>query len=163
MKWHESMRGYFAGALYEEMEKNDQIYFLTGDLGYGVFDNHFAAFPDRCINTGAAEQALLDIAVGLALEGKIPFVYTITPFFLRGYETIRTYINHEKIAVHLVGSGRDKDYAHDGFSHDASDIRTLLNHFSNVAQYFPEKKEDVPFMVKKMISSKSASFISLQR
>lgn len=157
------MRRTFADELYKRMEENENIYLLVGDLGYKVFDNHFATWPERCINTGAAEQALLDIAVGLALTGKIPFVYTITPFFFRGFETIRTYIDHESIPVHLVGSGRDADYQHDGFSHDASDIRKFLNHFSNIKQYFPEDKTEIPLLVEKMVNSNNPSFISLRR
>lgn len=162
--WHESQRGYFAGALFDEMEKNTNIWFLTGDLGWHVFDNLFASFPERTINCGASEQAMLDIAVGLSLEGKIPFVYTITPFLLRGYETIRTYINHENTTVHMIGAGRDDDYGkHDGFSHDATDIADLLNPFTNIKQYYPDTKEDVPAVVAQVLSSSSPSFISLRR
>jgi len=157
------MRRTFADELHKQMEKNENIWLLVGDLGYKVFDNQFAAFPERTINVGAAEQAMLDIAVGLALEGKIPFCYTITPFFLRGFETIRTYINHERIPVHLVGSGRDKDYAHDGFSHDASDIGDLLNHLENILQLYPKSKEEIPALLPQIVESLAPTFLSLKR
>ena len=99
MKKHESMRGYFAFELLQQMKDNKDIILLLGDLGYMMFDKHRELFPNRVINTGAAEQAMMDMAVGLAYEGKIPVVYSITPFLLcRPFETIRTYINHEKIS-----------------------------------------------------------------
>ncbi len=157
------MRRAFAQALHEQMKQNDNIYLLTGDLGYGLLDTIKNDFPERFINTGAAEQALLDIGVGLALEGKIPFCYTITPFFLRGFETIRTYMNHENIPVHMVGSGRDKDYAHDGFSHDASDIKDFLTPMKNVTQYYPDSKDDIPAILATIINSRNPSFLSLKR
>lgn len=158
------MRRTFADALLKEMQENDKIYLLVGDLGYKVFDSHFAAFPDRAMNCGASEQAMMDIAVGLALSDKIPFVYTITPFLLRGYETIRTYINHEKIAVHMVGSGRDHDYGNgDGFSHDAADIGEVLAPFKNITQYYPETKEEIPDLLKTIITSSNPTFLSLRR
>ena len=157
------MRKTFAVELHKQMEKNDKIYLLVGDLGYKMFDKIREDFPDRAINCGAAEQAMLDIATGLALEGKVPFVYTITPFLLRGFETIRTYLDHECIAVHMVGSGRDKDYAHDGWSHDASDIKDLLTPFKNVKQYYPETKEEIPDLVKTIINSSNPTFLSLRR
>src|SRR5690554_4733225 len=136
---HPSQRGWFGAELYEQMAKNSDIYLLVGDLGYKVFDRHFNMFPERCINTGASEQALLGIACGLALEGKIAVVYSITPFLLyRPFETLRTYINHENIPVKLIGSGRDTDYAHDGFSHDASDVKGFLDQLPNIKQYWPE-------------------------
>lgn len=157
------MRRTFADALLIEAKKNPKIVLLTGDLGYGMWDQFRNELPEQFINTGAAEQALLDISCGLALEGMIPFVYTITPFYLRAFETLRTYINHENIVVHMVGSGRDKDYAHDGFSHDASDIREFLDPLKNIQQFYPETKESIPELVAKLIESKNPTFISLKR
>jgi len=162
--FHQSQRGYFTGALYNEMVDNDSIFCLSGDLGFGQFDMIRVDFQDRFINTGAAEQTMLDIACGLALEGKTPFVYTITPFLLRGYETIRTYIDKEKIPVHMIGAGRDNDYGvDDGFSHDATDIKGLLDPFKNIKQHYPENKEDIPALVAKIIKTNQPSFLSLRR
>jgi len=158
------MRKTFAEELYKHMEQDERIWLLTGDLGYGMFDKIREKFPKRFVNTGAAEQALLDIACGMVYEGKIPFVYSITPFLIyRPLETIRTYINREKISVRLVGSGRDDDYKHDGWSHDASDVKGFLDQFENVKQYWPMSKSVVPKMLTKMIINDEPSFISLRR
>lgn len=162
---HESQRGYFAHELYRQMEKDKDIWVLTGDLGYGMLDYIRRDFPDRFINCGASEQAMMGVAVGLALEGKKPFVYSITTFLLyRPYETIRNYINHEHISVRLVGSGRDSDYEHDGFSHFAGDVKPLLrNVFHNITTLWPEDKDEIPEMVKLMVDLSQPWFISLRR
>src|SRR5687768_10786753 len=111
---------------------NEDIFFITADLGYGLADDIRKDFPGRFINTGAAEQAAMGIAVGLAMSGKIPFVYSITPFLLwRAAETIRLYVNRESVPVKMVGCGRDSDYEHDGFSHYAGDDVSLLRGFRN--------------------------------
>ena len=130
------MRKEFADKLYELMQKDKDVYFVTGDLGYGIFDKICQDFPERFINTGAAEQAMMGVAIGLTLKGKKVFVYSITPFLLyRAFEAIRTYINHEKIPVILVGSGRGNDYEHDGFSHYAGDDELFLQHFENIKRF----------------------------
>ena len=158
------MRRTTADIILEEMMFNKNIYLLTGDLGYKMWDAHFASFPDRVFNCGASEQMMLDVAVGLAQSGKIPFVYSITPFLLyRGFETLRTYINHESINVKLIGSGRDQDYEIDGFSHDASDVKTILSTLPNIVQFFPEKKEELKDIIKEMITNNKPSFLSLRR
>lgn len=158
------MRRTFVDALHKHMTTNDQIFVLTGDLGYKMFDEIRDKYPTRFINCGAAEQAMLDLAIGLALDGKIPFVYSITPFLIyRPFETLRTYINHEKIPVKLVGSGRDKDYEHDGWSHDATDVKDFLNQFPNIKQYWPMSKNAVTKMVAQMLQDQGPSFISLKR
>lgn len=160
---HSSMRGYFAYYLYEKMEQDCNIFVVTADLGYGMFNSISADFKDRFINVGAAEQTGLDVATGLALSGKTVFFYTITPFLLRGFETIRTYIDHENIPVIMIGSGRDEDYAHDGFSHHANDINIILNSFDNIKQYYPEVKEEIPNLLDKVLQNKQPTFISLRR
>src|SRR3989344_3555766 len=114
----DNQRAAFAASLHSQMLKNKNIWVVTGDLGYGMWDRIRDDFPDRYLNVGASEQAMMGIAIGLALEGKIPFTYSITTFLLyRPFETIRNYINYEKIPVKLVGAGRDKNYLHDGISH----------------------------------------------
>jgi len=158
------MRRLLADTLYEEMKTNDKIFLLVGDLGYKVFDQHFKDFPDRCLNCGASEQAMIGIAVGLALEGKIPFVYTITPFLIyRAYETLRLYLHHEHIPVKLIGSGRDNDYSHDGISHDATGVDEVLNTVPNIVQMWPQTKEDVPSILRVAITNNRPTFISLKR
>lgn len=163
-KWHPSMRGWFAGSLYNHMSDNGKACLLVGDLGWGVFDKHFEDFPDRTINCGAAEQSMMGIAIGLALKGFIPFVYSITTFLLyRPFETIKLYIDHEKVPVKLCGSGRDKDYKHDGISHDATGAEKVLNLFPNIFKIWPQTKEDIPSLVEMMVYNKLPTFISLKR
>jgi len=164
MKPHKSMRGYFAHALYQQMERRDNIIVLLGDLGYGMFDAIRDRYPQRVINCGAAEQAMMDMAVGLAYEGKIPVVYSITPFLIyRPFETIRTYINHENLNVKLVGSGRDKDYKHDGISHWSEDVGDFMKHFENIECCYPAKMEQMYDVVRKMFVKTRPMFISLKR
>lgn len=161
---HASIRGFFAYELHKQMKENKDIWLVTGDLGYGMFDRIKTDYPRRFINTGAAEQAMLGIVIGLALEGKIPFVYSITPFLIyRPFETIRNYIDHERIPVRLVGSGRDKDYSKDGFSHWATENKKVMGIFKNINSVWPESKEEIPELVKKMIQENIPWYINLKR
>jgi transketolase len=163
-KIHPSMRGRFGYELFKLMANDPTVYLLTGDLGYKLFDNHFEYFKDRCINCGASEQAMLGIACGMALEGKIPFVYSITPFLLyRGFETIRNYLGHENIPVKLCGSGRDGDYKDDGFSHWAHEAEDVLKVLPAIQCYWPMNEENVTQDMKEIYGNKSPSFLSLKR
>lgn len=163
-EWYASQRGYFPGALYNEMIGNKEIILLTADLGYCQFDRIRDDMPEQFIDVRAAEQGMLGVAIGLALSGKIPFAYTMTSFLLgRGYEWIRNYINHESIPVKLVGSGRDKDYKDDGFTHEAEDAKYILDGFPNIVQFWPQSLEDVAPMVAEMVRNGKPSFISLTR
>ncbi len=161
---HPTMRGWFSYELYNLMLKDDKIWVIVGDLGYKMFDFIREAFPERFINTGSAEQAMIGIAIGLALQGKKPFVYSITPFLLyRPFETIRNYINQEKIPVRLIGAGRDRDYLHDGFSHWAEEDKKIMKIFGNINSLWPSKNEDIPSHVKKMVNTNKPWYINLKK
>lgn len=164
------MRKDFADELYRLMKKNKKIWLLTGDLGFGILEKIRNEFPDRFINCGASEQAMIGIACGLALERKIPFVYSISTFLLnRPFEWIRNYVNHENIPVKLVGTGRDKEYDRDEFSHWAQDTKSILNIFPNIVQFWPEygnssrKNLSVKDCVREMTRNGKPSFLSLKR
>ena len=100
------MRKDFSELLHVEMAKNKDIVLLTGDLGYGLWDRIRIDYPDQFYNVGSSEQLMLGAATGLAMEKKIPVVYSITPFLLyRPFEIIRNYLDHDKIPVKLLRSG----------------------------------------------------------
>jgi len=156
------MRKQFAEYLHDEMSINEDIYLLTGDLGYGLWDRIKIDYPDRFINTLSSEQLMLGIACGLAMEGKLPVVYSITPFVLyRPFEWIRNYLNHEQVPVKLVGGGRDKDYGYLGFSHWAEEDIDIMSNFKNIELFKPKELEYNTF--KTFIDNKKPSYFNLQR
>ena len=84
------MRGEFGYYLYLGMAMDPNIILLVGDLGYKLFDCHREDMENQFINVGASEQAMIGVASGLALSGKTPVCYSITPFLIyRGFEGIR--------------------------------------------------------------------------
>ena len=138
------MRNAFTDQLFNAMAQDDKIYAIVGDVGYGVFDKIKEAYHERYINPGAAEQLIIGMAAGLAMEGKIPIAYSITPFILyRPLEFIRNLVNEENIPVKIVGSGRDEDYGALGFSHYATDDEQILSSFTNLKIYKPEMSKDL--------------------
>jgi transketolase len=133
------MRREFAKLLYTAMLENKDIYLITGDLGYGLWDDIRDDFPDRFFNVGSSEMAMMGAAIGLAMDGKIPYVYSITPFAIyRPFEMIRNYIDHEQILVNIIGGGRDQDYGYLGFSHWADDDKRIMGVFDNIRTMHPE-------------------------
>lgn len=156
------MRRRFQELLTEEMKKNEDIVLLVGDVGYKVFDHLREEFPNRVINPGAAEQLMIGMGVGFALEGKIPVCYSITPFVLyRPFEFIRNYLHYEQIPVKLVGSGRNEDYGPCGFSHYACEDLKVLEALPNIEVYHPQSAEEVD--IKSFLYSNKPSYINLRR
>ena len=83
------MRNAFVRALTDAASRDDRIVFLTGDLGFKLFDDFARQYPGRFINVGVAEATMAGVATGLALEGKKPFIYSIATFAsMRPYEFV---------------------------------------------------------------------------
>ena len=140
------------------MKQDKDIILITADLGFGMLDKIKNELPDQFYNVGAAEQVMMDMAVGLSMEGKHVIIYTITPFLLfRTFESIRNYIDHEKWPVIMVGSGRGQDYKDAGFSHEASDD-IIIKQFKNIEFI----SEDV-INLKTIIYSGKPTYVNLKR
>ena len=158
------MRKQFSERLHIEMSQNQNIVLLTGDLGYGLWDRIKIDYPNRFYNVGSAEQLMLGMASGMAMEGKIPIVYSITPFLLyRPFEIIRNYVDHEKLPVKLVGGGRDKDYGYLGFSHWASEDREVMKVFKNIKTLHPDTVEEMNDSFSMVTDPKIPLYINLRR
>jgi transketolase len=156
------MRKQFAEFLHSEMSQDEDIHVITGDLGYGLWDRIKIDYPDRFTNFLSSEQLMVGAACGMAMEGKIPVVYSITPFVLyRPFEWIRNYLNHEKIPVKLVGGGRDKDYGYLGFSHWAEEDEQVMSVFKNIQFYKP--KEFTKEIGLDLIYNNQPSYLNLSR
>lgn len=145
------------------MRQNKDIYFIMCGLGWPRIEEFLQEFPERSFNFEASEQTGLDACVGLAYAGKIPVVYTITPFLYRGFETIRTYINHEKLHVILIGAGRDDEYSkHDGYSHYAGDDMDILGIQKNIALLWP-RRDQLRYQLEKAITHPQPWYINISR
>lgn len=158
------MRRLFANLLHQEMKKNQDIVLLTGDLGYKLWDQIKTDFPERFINPGSAEQLMVGMSVGLSLEGKIPVIYSITPFLLyRPFEIIRNYANHEKIAIKLVGGGRNRDYGVAGYTHWAEEDSLVMKALPNIITNYPETDEQMASLFLNFLYDKKPHYLNLRK
>lgn len=156
------MRRYFSNFLLNKMQNDSSIILCTGDLGYGLFDEIRANFPNQFYNFGSSEVLMMGAACGLALENKKPFVYSITPFAIyRPFEVIRNYIDHDKIPVTIVGGGRDQDYGYLGFSHWANDDLIFMENFKNIKCFKPVDNIDLNIALECVIEQNIAAYINL--
>lgn len=126
------MRTAFIKTLIKLAKKDERIYLLVGDVGFSVVEEFREKFPKRFLNCGVAEQNMVGIAAGLALEGKKPYIYTIIPFaILRCLEHIRNNIAYQNLDVKIVCIGSGFTYGHLAITHyaieDLGAMRSLPN------------------------------------
>jgi len=158
------MRKECAALLLGSMNTTNKIHVVTADLGFGILDSIKSTFPDRFYNVGAAEQLMIGAAVGMAEQGLIPVCYSMSSFLLyRPFEFLRNYVNAENVPVKLIGSGRDKDYSHDGLSHWAHDDEQLLAVLPNIKIYKPQDIQELESVWTEFITSDQPAYLNLTR
>ncbi len=131
-----AMRDVFLERIWQGMHTNDQLFFVSADFGSPVLDKIRGDFPERFINVGIAEQNLINVSAGLALEGFTVFAYAIAPFItMRCYEQIRVSLallsEVRPMNVNLIGVGAGYSYVVSGPTHQCYEDITLMRALPN--------------------------------
>lgn len=113
----------FAIAMPEIAKENQKVKLLTADLALlSGMDRYIAACPDQFLNVGIAEQNMVGIAAGLAMEGYTVFATTYASFIaVRSLEHVRQHLAHMRCNVKLIGSSAGVVAAKSGVSHWATE------------------------------------------
>lgn len=122
------MRKAYGEALVELGHARKDLVVLSADVQSSDFSYMFeAAFPERFINVGIAEPALVDVAVGLANSGKVPIANTFAFLFAtRALEMVRTHLAFGGANVKLAGAYAGLSDSFDGPTHQTiSDLAIL--------------------------------------
>jgi transketolase len=137
-----TMRDSFIGTLCDRMVADDSIFFLTADLGAPALDRMRDEFPRRFINVGIAEQNLINVAAGLALEGFAVYTYAIAPFItMRAYEQVRVSLavssQIRPVNVTMIGLGGGVSYVVSGPTHHCLEDLAIMRLLPNMSVYCP--------------------------
>lgn len=131
-----AMRDVLLERIWQAMELDTNIFFTSADFGSPVLDKIRSDFPERFVNVGIAEQNLINVSAGLALEGYTVFAYAIAPFItMRCYEQIRVSLallsEVRSMNVNLIGVGAGFSYVVSGPTHQCYEDLTLMRALPN--------------------------------
>lgn len=156
------MRGTFARVLCELAESDERVFLLTPDMGYSVLEGFAERFPGRFINTGIAEQNTVSVAAGLALCGRIVYVYSIIPFVtMRCYEQVRLDLAYNGARVRLVGIGAGLTYGSLGPSHHAYEDIALMRAVPGMRVLCPGDPFEVEQLMRQCHESDGPAYMRL--
>jgi len=118
----------YGNALAEFGAKYENLVVLDADLAAATKTSTFKkAFPDRFFDCGIAENNMIDVAVGLALSGKIPFASTFAMFAAgRSYEQIRNSVGYPHTNVKIGATHAGITVGEDGATHQCNEDLALM-------------------------------------
>ena len=130
------MKAIFFQTIYELAKENPKLQFIKADTAY--IPDFQQAFPNQYLDVGIAEQNMIGVAAGMALEGKIPFTYSIVNFAtMRCLEQVRTQVAFNNLNVKIVSCGTGFDYGPLGATHHATEDLSIMRVIPNLTIFSP--------------------------
>ena len=145
-------------------EKDARIILVTGDLGFGVLTDFAKRFPKQYLNAGVAEQNMLGLAVGLALEGRTAIVYSIANFpTLRCLEQVRNDACYHDANVKIVAIGGGFSYGALGFSHHATEDIAILRSLPGMTVVSPGDRWEAAEAFEALVRTPGTAYLRLDK
>jgi len=158
------MRNAFIRTLEKLCESNNDVFLLTADLGFRLFDSFRKKYPDRFFNIGIAEPNMIGISAGLALSGKNVYCYSMIPFLImRCFEQIRLDLCYHNLNVKLVGVGGGLTYGLEGITHHPIEDISIMRSIPNMTVIAPGDPFEVEAITNLSLKYKGTMFIRLGR
>lgn len=143
-----AMRDVFWNEIYLRAESDRDIVILSADFAAPSLDKFRLNLPAQFINLGIAEQNMILLASGMALEGKKVFCYAISPFLtMRCFEQIRLYLAGMNLSVTLVGVGAGVSYSDSGYTHHSLEDIALMRVLPHMKIFQPSDNATIKVMV----------------
>ncbi len=142
------MRKTCLNKVFDLAKRDGRVVFIGSDLGVGVLDDMRRAMPDRFFMEGVAEQNVVGMAAGMAMEGLVPYVNTIATFLTRRcFEQVAVDLCLQNLPVRLIGNGGGLVYAPLGATHLATEDIAIMTALPNMTVVAPtDADEMVRFM-----------------
>mgnify|MGYP001389716323 CR=1 FL=1 len=158
------MRKTSLDCVYELAKKDKRVIFVGSDLGPGVLDDFKNNISDRFFMEGVAEQYIIGMSAGLAKEGFIPYVNTISTFITRRcYEQVAIDLCLHNLPVRLIGNGGGLVYAPLGPTHLAIEDISLMRSIPKMTIISPCDAYEMKNLMMQTLDYKSPIYIRLGR
>ncbi|MCX8036126.1 MAG: transketolase family protein [Candidatus Sumerlaeia bacterium] len=160
-----NMRRAYGEALVALGQSRPDLVVLSADVSNSDHSFMFEArFPDRFINVGIAEQALVDVAVGFAKCGRVPIANTFAFLFAtRALEQVRTHLAYGRANVKLAGAYAGLSDSFDGPTHQSINDLAVMRSLPNLTVVVPADPVALDALLPQMCDMDGPVFFRLCR
>lgn len=136
--WIIGMRDSYFNELYKIFKEDKNAFFVTADNGAPTLDSFALDFPNQYAQVGIAEEQMMGLAAGLAVEGRKVYTYAIAPFVtLRCIEFVK--LDQCAMNVPIVNLGVGSGFSYDimGPTHHTVEDIAVMRVFPNLTIWSP--------------------------
>lgn len=158
------MRETCLNQVYELAKQDERIFFIGSDLGVNTLDKFRKEMPERFLMEGISEQHVVGMASGLALEGKIVYVNTISTFITRRcFEQVVVDVCMHNLNVRLIGNGGGLVYAPLGPTHLAIEDISIMRAVPNMTIIAPADADEMRRLMPQTVDYPGPIYIRLAK
>ncbi|MBQ6395667.1 MAG: hypothetical protein IJH87_04930 [Atopobiaceae bacterium] len=156
------MRDRFGAELVRAMEADERIVYLTGDVANSTVAKAADRLGNRFLNCGIAEQSMMGIAAGMALEGKTVVVNSIGNFpTQRCLEQIRDDVCYHDLDVKVCAVGGGFAYGVLGVTHNATEDLSVMRAMPHMACFVPGDPDEAAWATHAMLETDGPVYLRI--
>ena len=142
------------------IHEDPRIVFVGSDLGVGTMSEVGECHPERVLMEGIAEQHIVGMSAGLAIEGFVPYVHTIGTFLTRrALEQVTIDVALHGLPVRLIASGGGMVYAPLGPTHEAIEDIALMRAIPGMSIYCPIDPQEMREVVAALANTSGPAYV----
>jgi transketolase len=150
--------------VYRLAKGDKRITFIGSDLGVGTLKEFKEEMPDRFLMEGIAEAHVVGMASGMALEGRIVYVNTISTFLTRRcFEQVVVDACLHNLNVRLIGNGGGVVYAPLGPTHLAIEDLSIFRAVPNMTILAPADADEMRRLMPQTVDWRGPIYIRLAK
>jgi len=159
-----TQRDAFLDALFPIFQEDRSCVFVTADDGAPALDQYWQQIPERFVQVGIAEQQMIGLAAGLAVEGKRPYTFCIAPFAsARVYEFLKLDVAATKLPVTILGVGAGYSYDAMGPSHHCVEDLALVRTLPGVSIWSPADAPTAAALARHLYEKREPCYVRFER
>ena len=162
-KDYTNQRDTFIGDLFQVAKNDKDVILISVDMGASALDQWREELPEQFIWTGISEQHTINLAAGLANQGKKVYIYFMAAWLARCFEQIRYSCAMAKNPITLLANGVALGYAPAGPAHETNDDIAYMRSILDLEIHCPTNLEMVKTLVNLTYEEPKLRCIRLER
>lgn len=157
-----SSREQFVATMTELLDADERAAVVIADISGDRFVPAAIRHPDRVINVGIREQAMIGVAAGLALAGLRPVAHSYASFLVeRPFEQIKLDLGHQDIGAVLVSIAGSYDASGEGRTHQSPGDVALLDTIPGWTIQLPGHPSEVDQLLRAAVGAEGRMYLRL--
>src|SRR5690606_32575856 len=158
------MREQFVQTVSQLVDLEPRTAVVLADIYVDRFAGLARRHPDRVVNVGIREQAMIGTAAGMALAGLRPFVHSYGSFLVeRPFEQVKLDLSHQDLGAVLVSIGASYDWTGGGYTHHSPGDVALLDTPDGWTVHVPGHPDEVDRVLRAAASGDGRVYVRLSQ